>query len=190
MFTVRGVGYRMGSGNDRARNAHRVRDARRLLLAQTLVLLAGGVTTWVVASLVGPPLFREHLHMAGVAHDQRAIPRRAGLSACDCAVDRGRDHGGRVGRVRGDRLPEPATAAFHRRGLRSGLRGRRGPLRHPGGPAETREEFDELAVAFNRMAQRLQSVESTRRQLFGDLAHEIRTPVSVLEATSKPSRTA
>ena len=32
------------------------------------------------------------------------------------------------------------------------------------------------------MAQRLQAVESTRRQLFGDLAHEIRTPVSVLEA--------
>jgi signal transduction histidine kinase len=32
------------------------------------------------------------------------------------------------------------------------------------------------------MAERLQSVESTRRQLFGDLAHEIRTPVSVLEA--------
>ncbi len=41
----------------------------RLLLAQTLVLLAGGVTTWVVASVVGPPLFREHLHQAGVAHD-------------------------------------------------------------------------------------------------------------------------
>ena len=32
------------------------------------------------------------------------------------------------------------------------------------------------------MAERLESVESTRRQLFGDLAHEIRTPISVLEA--------
>lgn len=49
-------------------------------------------------------------------------------------------------------------------------------------PPELGEEFDELAAAFNRMAERLQSVESTRRQLFGDLAHEIRTPVSVLEA--------
>lgn len=44
------------------------------------------------------------------------------------------------------------------------------------------DEFDELATAFNRMTQGLQSVESTRRQVFGDLAHEIRTPVSVLEA--------
>ena len=42
---------------------------RRLLLAQTLVLIAGGVTTWVVALVVGPPLFRDHLHQAGVPHD-------------------------------------------------------------------------------------------------------------------------
>ena len=39
---------------------------RRLLLAQTLVLLAGGLTTGLVAAVVGPPLFRDHLHMAGV----------------------------------------------------------------------------------------------------------------------------
>jgi two-component system, OmpR family, sensor histidine kinase BaeS len=32
------------------------------------------------------------------------------------------------------------------------------------------------------MAGRLESVESTRKRLFGDLAHEIRTPVSVLDA--------
>ena len=32
------------------------------------------------------------------------------------------------------------------------------------------------------MATRLESVEATRRRLFGDLAHEIRTPVSVLDA--------
>ena len=44
------------------------------------------------------------------------------------------------------------------------------------------DEFDALAEAFNEMAARLQTVEATRRQLFGDLAHEIRTPVSVLEA--------
>jgi two-component system sensor histidine kinase BaeS len=49
-------------------------------------------------------------------------------------------------------------------------------------PPQLGDEFDDLAAAFNRMAERLQSVESTRRQLFGDLAHEIRTPVSVLEA--------
>jgi len=40
----------------------------RLLLAQALVLVAGGATTWIVAVIVGPPLFREHLRRAGVAH--------------------------------------------------------------------------------------------------------------------------
>ena len=34
------------------------------------------------------------------------------------------------------------------------------------------------------MASRLQSVETTRRQLFSDLAHEIRTPVAVLDTPS------
>jgi signal transduction histidine kinase len=44
------------------------------------------------------------------------------------------------------------------------------------------DDFDALSTAFNQMASRLQAVDSTRQRLFGDLAHEIRTPVSVLEA--------
>ena len=44
------------------------------------------------------------------------------------------------------------------------------------------DDFDALAEAFNQMASRIQTVDATRRQLFGDLAHEIRTPVSVVEA--------
>ena len=44
------------------------------------------------------------------------------------------------------------------------------------------DDFDSLANAFNQMASKLESVDATRRRLFGDLAHEIRTPVSVLEA--------
>ena len=56
-----------GLGNDGAEAVGGM--LRRLLLAQALVLLAGAVTTWVVASVVGPPLFREHLHQAGVSHN-------------------------------------------------------------------------------------------------------------------------
>ena len=41
---------------------------RRLLLAQTLVLVAGGATTWIVALIVGPPLFREHLRRPESPH--------------------------------------------------------------------------------------------------------------------------
>jgi signal transduction histidine kinase len=49
-------------------------------------------------------------------------------------------------------------------------------------PPRLGDDFDALAIAFNQMASRLQSVDSTRQRLFGDLAHEIRTPVAVLEA--------
>lgn len=38
----------------------------RLLAAQAIVLAVGAATTAVVAAVVGPPLFREHLHRAGV----------------------------------------------------------------------------------------------------------------------------
>lgn len=156
---------------------------RRLLLAQTLVLLAGGVTTWVVASLVGPPLFREHLHMAGVAHDsneqfhaEQAYQHATALSiavAITVAASTAFVVTAYLSRRLQRSIAEVSAAA-------SAVAEGRYDIRVA--PPRLGEEFDELAVAFNRMAQRLQLVESTRRQLFGDLAHEIRTPVSVLEA--------
>jgi hypothetical protein len=42
--------------------------ASRLMVAQALVLAACALTTWVVASAVGPGLFREHLAQAGDTH--------------------------------------------------------------------------------------------------------------------------
>ena len=156
---------------------------RRLLLAQTLVLVAGGVTTWVVASLVGPPLFREHLHQAGVAHDsneqyhaeqayQHATALSiavaitvAALTALVVTVFLSRRLQGSIAEVSAA-ASEIAEGRYDVRVASPGLG----------------DEFDDLADAFNKMAERLQSVESTRRQLFGDLAHEIRTPVAVLEA--------
>lgn len=156
---------------------------RRLLLAQTLVLVAGGMTTWVVASLVGPPLFREHLHMAGVAHDsneqyhaeqayQHATALSIGVAISVAAI-----------------TALIVTVFLSRRLQRSIADVSAAASEIAEGRYETRvespglgDEFEHLATAFNRMADRLQSVESTRRQLFGDLAHEIRTPVAVLEA--------
>ena len=52
-------------------------------------------------------------------------------------------------------------------------------LRQPGlGP-----EFDQLTTSFNTMARRLATTEQTRRRLLQDLAHELRTPLSSIEAT-------
>ena len=155
----------------------------RLLRAQTLVLVAGGVTTWVVASVVGPPLFREHLHRAGVAHDsneqfhaEQAYRHATALSIA-------------VAITVAALTAFVVTAYLSRRLQRSIAEISAAATAVAEGNYDVQvaspqlgEEFDDLATAFNRMAARLQSVESTRRQLFGDLAHEIRTPVAVLEA--------
>lgn len=43
-------------------------------------------------------------------------------------------------------------------------------------------EFETLGVAFNDMAQRLQTTEETRHRLLADLAHELRTPIATIQA--------
>ncbi|MGV0993157.1 MAG: sensor histidine kinase [Mycobacterium sp.] len=156
---------------------------RRLLLAQALVLLAGGVTTWVVALVVGPPLFREHLNQAGLSHDandqfhaEQAYQHATALSvtvAITVAALTAFVVTAYLSRRLQRSITEVSAAASAVAEGRYDIR-----VASP----QLGDEFDELAAAFNRMAQRLQSVESTRRQLFSDLAHEIRTPVSVLEA--------
>jgi signal transduction histidine kinase len=156
---------------------------RRLLLAQALVLVAGGATTWVVALVVGPPLFREHLHQAGVPHNsnEQFHAEQAYQHATAIAIG--------VAITVAASTAFVVTAYLSRRVQRSVAEVSAAAAAVAEGhydirvaPPRLGGEFDELASAFNQMAQRLEAVESTRRRVFGDLAHEIRTPVSVLEA--------
>jgi signal transduction histidine kinase len=48
---------------------------------------------------------------------------------------------------------------------------------------KSRDEFGELATSFNSMAATLDSSEQSRRRLFADIAHELRTPLSVIGGT-------
>ena len=155
----------------------------RLLAAQTLVLLAGGVTTGVVASVVGPPLFREHLRQAGVAHNsneqfhaEQAYQHATALSiavAITVAASTAFVVTAYLSRRLQHSIAELSQAAAAIAEGHYDIRV---------APPQLGDEFENLAGSFNQMAQRLQSVESTRRRMFGDLAHEIRTPVAVLEA--------
>lgn len=155
----------------------------RLLLAQSLVLAAGAVTSWVVAVLVGPPLFREHLRRAGVPDSsaEQFHAEQAYRSATAISL------GVAIGAAALAALV--VTWYFSRRLQRSVTEVSSAATAVADGrydirvtPPHLGDDFDALAEAFNRMAAGLESVETTRRQLLGDLAHEIRTPVSVLEA--------
>ncbi|WP_341242000.1 HAMP domain-containing sensor histidine kinase [uncultured Nocardioides sp.] len=43
-------------------------------------------------------------------------------------------------------------------------------------------EFATLALTYNRLAERLEATESTRRSMLADLAHEMRTPLATIDA--------
>ena len=49
-------------------------------------------------------------------------------------------------------------------------------------PEQGPEEVVDVARAFNEMARRLQQAEDTQRQMLADIAHELRTPLAVLQA--------
>lgn len=154
----------------------------RLLAANAVVVVASIATTIVVAMLVGPPMFQRLMDAAvqpGSATDhpyQRAFERATTMSV-------------------GTALAVSAVAALglswylSRRVYRSAselacaataiAEGRYDVRVSPTGLGK---EFDEIAAAFTTMAQRLGDVDRTRRQMLTDLAHEIRTPVAVLEA--------
>ena len=169
-------------GNIRGR-ANRSGFAARLMVAQALVIVAGAVTTWVVASAVGPGLFREHLARAGdthtaaeTAHIEEAFGSALLLSVTVALL-------GAVAAAlavswyfsrRVERSIASVTAAAA--GIAAGRLDTRVPS--PGLGAE----FDTLAGTYNALATRLESVEGARRRLLADLAHEMRTPLATVEA--------
>lgn len=146
-------------------------------------MAVGAATTFLVAAVVGPPLFREHLHRAGVpmgsmeeVHAEEAYGYATVISiggALAVSALAALAVSWYVSRRLQQSLTEVASAAT---AVAEGDYDIRVSSPRLG------EDFDALAAAFNQMASRLQSVETTRQQLFSDLAHEIRTPVAVLEA--------
>ncbi|MBI1758876.1 MAG: HAMP domain-containing histidine kinase [Actinobacteria bacterium] len=143
------------------------------------------MTAWLVGTVVGPPLFRSHLHQAGAGAG--AVPQQldhaelafrsasaialstALLAAIAAALLVGAFVARRIGR-------SVAAASRAASGVAAGRYDVRMALPSLG------REFDELAGAFNTMAGRLETVEATRRRLLADLAHEMRTPVATLDA--------
>ncbi|GGL58693.1 HAMP domain-containing sensor histidine kinase [Planomonospora parontospora] len=152
-------------------------------MAQALVLVAMALTAWLVASAVGPGIFHDHLVQAGVGHGAAGSGHieQAFTSSMLLALP--------VALLTAIALALAVTWYFSRRLQRSIARVVDSAAEVAAGDYSSRisspglgSEFDRLAGTFNALAERLGAVESTRRRMLADLAHEMRTPLATLNA--------
>lgn len=173
----------------RRRTAARRREplslAWRLGASLGLVVLAGAATLLVIALLVAPEVFRGHLAPSVAGPIDAALRSHVEGAFAESVLV-----------ALGVAVPVALCTAFvvswviARRFTRA-VRAVASAAEHvAGGDFQTRveapgigAELAQLAAAFNTMAARLAETETTRRRLIGDLAHELRTPLSALEAT-------
>jgi len=164
------------------RSRRPVRLATRLFTAQVLVIAVGAVTLIAAAWVVAPALFHYHLGQSGQAdsqvqqHTEEAFTTSFAIS-----------------------LLVATTMSLIAAGLVSWFIVRRvaHPVERLADVAETvatgdfdivvpaaafSSEISRLGESFQLMAHRLADNERIRRQLLSDLAHELRTPLSTLEA--------
>jgi signal transduction histidine kinase len=154
----------------------------RLLVANSVVVIAGIATTSVVAAIVGPPMFRRLMDEAVVPgrngdHPYERAFRDATALSVGIALGVSALTALTLSWYLSRRVHRSATALSQ---AASAVANGHYDIRVP--PPRLGREFDAVAAAFNKMAQQLGVVDDTRRQMLADLAHEIRTPVSVLDA--------
>jgi signal transduction histidine kinase len=148
------------------------------------VIIAAVLTAWLIALAVGPSIFHSHLTRAS----QAATPERAQFHAEQAFRDASVLSTG-VALVAALAVALAVSAFVTRRIAApvSALATAAGEIaagRYDVSVPEPAlgQEFGTLARSFASMAERLKSVEATRRRLLGDLAHEMRTPVATLNA--------
>ncbi len=154
----------------------------KLVLLQSLVIVAGSVTLLLVALGVGPGIFRAHVRDAlGIVppdvsrHLDEAFSE-ATLIALGIAVGAAVLTAAAASWLVSVRVVRPIRllAGAAQRVARGAYSARV--------PVQGEDELSVLASAFNEMAASLEAGERRRRQLLADVAHELRTPLATLEA--------
>lgn len=153
----------------------------RLVLGNLALILTALAVTWAVATVAGPPLFRDHIK------DKGALPAAALnraeqafhvanllqiLLASILALAFTLAANLLISRTISARIGEITTLTAN---IAAGNYATRLPQRR------TSRELDILTTAVNDMAARLQRTEATRRRLLTDIAHELRTPIATID---------
>ena len=147
------------------------------------MLVASIVTAGLVAAIVGPPIFHEHLLRAGgsmagpeMDHVEEAF-QDASLISLGIALAVALVAALLVTWYITSRIQRPLQAL-----TKAAREMGRGHYTARADVTDAGPELTSLAVAFNTMAARLEATEDTRRRLLTDLAHEMRTPVATIGA--------
>jgi signal transduction histidine kinase len=156
---------------------------RRLFVGQLLVILAGAATLGVVAFLVAPPIFHDHVrravgpvsdviagHLDAALNETLLLALAIGIGAAAAAA-------GAVSWLLATRIARPVEELSDTADALAA-----GHLAARATPPVADDELADLTDAFNAMADALEHTEQTRRRLLGDLAHELRTPLATIEA--------
>ncbi len=153
----------------------------RLLVSHLVVVTVGAVTVFAAVGLVAPGAFDAAMGagmagMSGMMGDLvRTAFQDAVRTALIVAVAAAFLAAVVVSVALSARLSGPiARLATASRRIADGRYAERVPVTSP-------DEIGELAGSFNRMAESLESTERRRLQLGGDVAHELRTPLAILD---------
>jgi histidine kinase len=160
-----------------------VRLPVRLFASYLVVIVFGSVTAYLMVRLLLPPLFDHQMGGgmmgSGPGGTARESTHAALLSAMNTALTlaalASAAVGGIVAALVTRQLLRPLTAVRTATGrIAAGDYDSRVPL-----PREP--ELAELATDVNRLAASLKATEARRTQLLGDVAHEMRTPLTALD---------
>jgi two-component system, OmpR family, sensor histidine kinase BaeS len=147
------------------------------------VILAGAATLGIVAFLVAPPIFHDHVRRAvGPVSDVVASHLDAALSetlllALAIGIGAAAAAAGAVSWLLATRIARPVEELSDTADALAA-----GHLDARATPPVADDELTDLTGAFNAMADALEHTEHTRRRLLADLAHELRTPLATIEA--------
>lgn len=161
----------------------RLRLRGRLLAANLVVVIVGGLTLWFTVDQVAPDAFDSAMgrnmgdQMGGMMTDLiRSAFRDAVQTSLTLALTAAVLASVVVSLALAWRISQPISrlAAASRR-IAQGRYAERVP-----GPTSG-DEIGDLAADFNHMADSLEATERRRLELVGDVAHELRTPLTTLE---------
>lgn len=168
----------------RPASPRRVRSlGTRFFLALSVTLLVVAVAIFLVSAVVGPTIFHEHLMRADLS-DPATVTRHAEEAfqfASTLSLGTGIVITVGVAMLGFGYLAARMNASLSRlESAASSIAEGDYTIRLP--RLDIGAEFETLGAAFNDMAERLQTTEETRRRLFADLAHELRTPIATIGA--------